>query len=287
MRLDIKMLELNLVESREKARALIMEGKVLVNGEKITKAGTNVNENSAIELISPLIPYVSRGGLKLEKALREFKIDIQGCTALDIGASTGGFTDCMLQNGAKKVFSIDVGYGQLNWRLRNDERVVVMERSNARNIAADWFNCNIEFASMDVSFISVKLIFPALYNCLSDNAGVVALIKPQFEAGRAFIEKHGVVHDKSVHVSVVQDIALFLHSNNFSLRGITYSPITGPKGNIEFLVYVTKKPSAEDPADSYTDNSITISNLNSNYSLELFNEKIAETVSEAHRVLIK
>lgn len=277
------MLELNLVESREKARALIMEGKVLVNHEKVTKAGFNVNDESAIELISPPITYVSRGGLKLEKALSEFNIDIKRCTTLDIGASTGGFTDCMLQNGAKKVYSIDVGYGQLDWRLRNDERVVVMERSNARNITPDWFEERIEFVSMDVSFISVKLIFPALYKCLRDNAGVVTLIKPQFEAGREFIEKHGVVHDKKVHINVIKSIALFLHENNFSLQGITYSPITGPKGNIEFLLYAIKKPSAERPADTNAINNNTPDNV----SLEIFNEKITKKVDEAHETLVK
>ncbi|MBQ3552866.1 MAG: TlyA family RNA methyltransferase [Clostridia bacterium] len=240
IRADIRLVELELAKSREKARALIMAGVVYKNGQKLNKSGTFVTKDDKIEVREDPIPYVSRGGLKLEKAIKNHGVDVNGKISADIGASTGGFTDCMLQNGAKKVYAIDVGYGQLDWKLRNDKRVVVMERTNARNMEPSWFSERIELASIDVSFISLKLILPALFDCLTETGEVLALVKPQFEAGREKIGKNGVVRNRNTHAEVLKDIALFSMDMGFKIRAIDYSPITGPKGNIEFLLLLKK-----------------------------------------------
>ena len=247
MRLDVQMMEQGLVPSREKARALIMAGKVTVNGKPADKPGMNIPEQSVIHLAEDPIPFVSRGGLKLQKAVDVFQINLSDIIAADIGASTGGFTDCMLQHGAKKVYAVDVGYGQLDWRLRNDARVVVMERTNARNMVPDWFERPLGFASIDVSFISLQLILPPLHNCLSAGAQVVALIKPQFEAGRAQVGKNGVIRDKEVHFSVCESILKSAALLGYDIKGLSFSPVTGPKGNIEFLAFLQKSQPDSEP----------------------------------------
>lgn len=250
MRLDAYLFDKGFTESREKARALIMEGKVSVDGRPAAKPGMEVKEGADI-VLSGGLPFVSRGGLKLQKALEVFGLSLEGLTAADIGASTGGFTDCMLQRGASRVYALDVGYGQLDWKLRTDPRVVVMERTNARYMEPAWFNPLPGFASIDVSFISLRLILAPLYACLADNAPVVALIKPQFEAGRNQIGKHGVVRDKAVHEQVCRDILLAAAGFGFAAAGLSYSPVTGPKGNIEFLALLQKRPGlpAEPPQE--------------------------------------
>lgn len=240
MRLDVRMTELALAPSREKARALVMAGEVRVDGNPAQKPGMDVKDSSIITVAEDAIPFVSRGGLKLQKAFDCFGISVESKVAADIGASTGGFTDCMLQHGAKKVYALDVGYGQLAWALRNDPRVVVMERTNARHMELVWFDEPLEFASIDVSFISVRLILPALYTCLCEGAMVVSLIKPQFEAGRSQVQKHGVVRDKSVHEGVIERVTTFAVDTGFDVCALAFSPITGPKGNIEFLAALQK-----------------------------------------------
>ncbi len=240
VRLDVEMVNRGLCPSREKARALILAGEVRVNGIRADKAGQEIAEGAEIVVIEDAIPFVSRGGLKLDKAIRTFPIDLNDRVCADIGASTGGFTDVMLKNGAKHVYSIDVGYGQLDWSLRNDERVTVMERTNARFMEPSWFPDPISFASIDVSFISLRLILPPLFACLQDGGETVALIKPQFEAGRSEIGKNGVVRDASVHERVIRDIVTFSQSIGFTPMGLSFSPITGPKGNVEFLLYIMK-----------------------------------------------
>lgn len=240
VRLDLEMVKRGLSPSREKARAEIMAGEVRINGVRAQKAGQEIAADSEITIEGSAIPFVSRGGLKLDKALRVFPIDLNGSVCADIGASTGGFTDVMLKNGAQKVFAIDVGYGQLDWSLRTDERVVVMERTNARNMAPEWFDEPIRFASIDVSFISLRLILPPLYACLEEGGEVVALIKPQFEAGRSEVGKNGVVRDEAVHSRVCREVMSFSEGLGFTVLGLSFSPITGPKGNIEFLLYIRK-----------------------------------------------
>ncbi|MCL2672461.1 MAG: TlyA family RNA methyltransferase [Clostridiales bacterium] len=239
-RLDIELLTRNLAPSRERARALIMEGVVYVDGQKVTKAGEGIAPDVVIEVRAPGLPYVSRGGLKLEKALREFSIDLSRRVCADIGASTGGFTDCMLQNGAATIYAIDVGYGQLDYRLRTDARVQVMERTNARYMEPAWFASALDFASIDVSFISLRLMLPPLYACLREGGEAVALIKPQFEAGRSEVGKNGVVRDAAVHESVCIEILNFAYSIGYAVRGLSFSPIKGPKGNMEFLAHLCK-----------------------------------------------
>ena len=237
-RLDVLLVEKGFFESREKAKAVIMSGVVFVNNQKADKAGAQFDENSAVEVRGNSMRYVSRGGYKLEKALEAFTISLDGKTAMDIGASTGGFTDCMLQNGAKKVYAVDVGYGQLAWKLRSDERVVNLERTNMRYVTEEQVPEKIDFFSADVAFISLKLILPAARALCSDHAQAVCLIKPQFEAGREFVGKNGVVRDTSVHVTVVKDIVGFCLENGFSVLGLDFSPIKGPQGNIEYLVFL-------------------------------------------------
>lgn len=240
VRLDVEMTARGLCPSREKARALILAGVVRVNGVRAEKAGQEIPADAEVTVVEDAIPFVSRGGLKLDKAVRVFPIDLNGRVCADIGASTGGFTDVMLKNGAKRVYSIDVGYGQLDWSLRNDPRVTVMERTNARFMTPEWFPEPITFASIDVSFISLRLILPPLYASLQETGEVVALIKPQFEAGRAEIGKNGVVRDASVHERVIREMLAFAEQTGYSVRGLSFSPITGPKGNIEFLLYMAK-----------------------------------------------
>lgn len=239
-RLDVLVYERNLCESREKAKALIMSGAVYVDGVKKDKAGEQFSEECTLELRGKTLKYVSRGGLKLEKAIDVFSLDLTGKICMDIGASTGGFTDCMLQNGAKKVYSIDVGYGQLAWKLRCDERVVNLERTNMRYVTKKEVPDEIDFFSVDVSFISLKLILPAAYMLLKDKGRGVCLIKPQFEAGRENVGKNGVVRDKNVHSEVIKMITSFCLDNGFSILGLDFSPIKGPQGNIEYLLYIEK-----------------------------------------------
>lgn len=240
VRLDVEMVNRGLCPSREKARALILAGEVRVGAVRAEKAGQEIPEGAEITVVEDAIPFVSRGGLKLDKAIKTFPIDLQGRICADIGASTGGFTDVMLKNGASHVYSVDVGYGQLDWSLRNDPRVTVMERTNARFMEPGWFPEPISFASIDVSFISLRLILPPLLTCLTDGGEVVALIKPQFEAGRSEIGKNGVVRDAAVHERVIREIVAFAESIGFTAAGLSFSPITGPKGNVEFLLYIVK-----------------------------------------------
>ena len=239
-RLDVAIHERGLAKSREEARALVMAGLVYLGEIKAEKAGQFVTDETPIQVRGDACPFVSRGGLKLQKAMREFPISLEGAVAADIGASTGGFTDCMLQNGAKQVYAIDVGYGQLDWKLRSDDRVVVLERTNARFMEPAWFTAPLNFASIDVSFISLDKILPALYPCLREGGQVVALIKPQFEAGREKVGKHGVVSLEETHIEVVDRILAIARDVGYCVKGLSYSPIRGPKGNIEFLVYLEK-----------------------------------------------
>lgn len=237
-RLDIILYNRGLFESREKAKAAIMAGLVYVNGERSDKPGLSCNPESEIEIKGKPIPYVSRGGLKLEKAIAEFKLELEGMICVDVGASTGGFTDVMLKNGASKVYSVDVGYGQLAWELRNDPRVVCMERTNFRYVTNEQIPEPIDFGSADVSFISLKLILPPLKALLKPEGRVVCLIKPQFEAGRSKVGKKGVVKDPKVHEEVINEIMKAATDMGFFVAGLSYSPITGPEGNIEYLLYL-------------------------------------------------
>lgn len=248
-RLDILVYEKGFTDSREKAKAVIMAGQVYVDNQKADKCGQSYDENCKIEVRGAALKYVSRGGLKLEKAINSFDFDLNGKITMDIGASTGGFTDCMLQNGAKKVYSIDVGYGQLAWKLRNDERVVNLERTNMRKVTREQVPDEIDFFSVDVSFISLKLILPVARQLMAQNAQAVCLIKPQFEAGREKVGKKGVVRDPSVHIEVVRDIYNFCLENGFDVLNLDYSPIKGPEGNIEYLIHLRKS----DEPKSYTD----------------------------------
>ena len=240
-RLDVLLVERGLASSREKAKALIMAGIVYVNQNKEDKAGASFDpEETQIEVKGAAIPYVSRGGLKLEKALQVFPIDLSGRVCMDIGAATGGFTDCMLQNGASKVYAIDVGYGQLDWKLRNDPRVVCMEKTNFRYVKPEDLGDGPapSFASVDVSFIGLDKILPAALQILTPGAEMVCLIKPQFEAGRDKVGKKGVVRDRSVHEEVVENVTAMAAGLGFDILGLDFSPIRGPEGNIEYLMYI-------------------------------------------------
>ena len=239
-RLDVLLTKRNLAASREKAKALIMAGVVYVNGQKEDKAGTTFEDTAAIEVRGNTLPYVSRGGLKLEKAVSHFDLDLKGRICMDVGASTGGFTDCMLQNGAQRVYSVDVGYGQLAWSLRTDPRVVNLERTNARYLTREQVPEEIDFFSVDVSFISLTLILPAVRPLLAEHGQAMCLIKPQFEAGREKVGKKGVVRDKAVHEEVIEKIRSFALENGFSVLGLTFSPVKGPEGNIEYLIYLER-----------------------------------------------
>lgn len=239
-RLDVLLYEKGFAESREKAKSLIMSGLVFVDNQKYDKPGEEIDIEKNIEVRGKGLQYVSRGGLKLEKAMKEFPISLNDKICMDVGASTGGFTDCMLQNGAKKVYSIDVGYGQLAWKLRTDERVVNLERTNARYLTKEEVKDNIDFTSIDVSFISLTIILKAILPLISENGQLVCLIKPQFEAGREKVGKKGVVRDKQVHEDVIEKIIDFSITHAYSVLGLTFSPIKGPEGNIEYLIYLEK-----------------------------------------------
>jgi len=246
-RLDILLTEKNFFDSRARAKSMIMAGKILVNGQKIDKAGTLIPVDSEIRVLGDDLPFVSRGGLKLQKALDVFKIDLVGKMAADVGASTGGFTDCMLQRGAKMVYAIDVGYGQLAWKLRRDLRVVNKERTNIRNVTQrDFYYGLPEFVSIDVAFISLEKVLPVVFDILKDSGEVIALIKPQFEAGREHVGKKGVVRDKKIHMAVIEKVLNFAADVGFKICGLDFSPVKGPEGNIEYLVYLTKNFPAED-----------------------------------------
>ena len=259
-RLDVLLVERGLVTSRERAKYSIMAGLVFVDGQRIDKAGTTVGVESNIVVTGDSIGYVSRGGLKLAKALKHFEIDMTGKVMADIGASTGGFTDCALKNGASSVYAIDVGYGQLAWSLRTDERVVNMERTNIRNVTAEELGQLLDFASIDVAFISLTKVLPVVKTLLAPSGTVVALIKPQFEAGREKVGKKGVVRDPLVHIEVITNIVAASCELGFTTLGLTYSPVKGPEGNIEYLIYL---------ANAESDQAITV-------------DMIEETVTEAH-----
>ncbi len=245
-RLDVLLVQQGLAPSREKAKAVIMAGSVFVNGNREDKAGTVFDpEKSRIEVRGHALPYVSRGGLKLEKALQVFPISLTGCVCMDIGASTGGFTDCMLQNGADHVYSIDVGRGQLDWKLRQDPRVICMEKTNFRYVTSKEVPEPIDFASADVSFISLKLILGPARELLKEGGQMVCLIKPQFEAGREKVGKKGVVRDPAVHLEVIRMIMDFAQTLHFTVKGLDFSPIKGPEGNIEYLLWIEKTPQDE------------------------------------------
>lgn len=257
------MVELGLVPSREKAKAIIMSGDVFVDGERCDKAGASVNADSKIEIVGNQLKYVSRGGLKLEKAMQKYSFSLQGKICMDIGASTGGFSDCMLQNGASKIYAIDVGYGQLAWSLRNDPRVINLERTNVRYLTDKQVPEPIDFASIDVSFISVTLVLPVLQQFLVPDGEIVCLIKPQFEAGKGKVGKKGVVREESIHLEVLKKIFDFCKEHQLCILHIDYSPIKGPEGNIEYLCHMK----------------------NCNQQTTINDQDLIELVQESHRVL--
>lgn len=244
-RADVLLYEKGLVNSREKAKTVIMEGNVFIGTQRIDKPGEKIEETEEITVKENPLIYVSRGGLKLEKAMELFDISLDKKIAMDIGASTGGFTDCMLQNGAVKVYAIDVGYGQLDWKLRQDDRVVVMERTNIRYVTKDDIEDQIEFISIDVSFISLELVLPVAYELLKDKADLVCLVKPQFEAGREKVGKNGIVRDKKTHIEVLEEVTSMAQNIGFGNMNLSYSPITGAKGNREFILHLRKNEESE------------------------------------------
>jgi 23S rRNA (cytidine1920-2'-O)/16S rRNA (cytidine1409-2'-O)-methyltransferase len=248
-RLDVLLFKKGYSDSREKARKLIMAGNVFVNGIKEDKPGARFKPAVGIEVKKNDNPYVSRGGLKIEKALKVFDIDLKGKVAIDVGASTGGFTDCMLKNGASTVIAIDVGYGQMAWKLRNDERVELMERTNIRHVKPCDIGIAADFATIDVSFISLKKVIPVVTELVGDNGEIVCLVKPQFEAGREKVGKKGVVRDPKTHGEVLKDIISFVINSGLKVEGLTYSPVKGPEGNIEYLLHISK-------ANNYTNGNI-------------------------------
>ncbi len=249
-RLDVLLTQRGLAPSREKAKAMIMEGNVFVAGQREDKAGTSFDEKVAIEVRGNTLKYVSRGGLKLEKAIQNFDISLTDKICMDIGASTGGFTDCMLQNGAAKVYAVDVGYGQFAWKLRQDQRVVCMEKTNIRYVTPEDIGDVLDFASVDVSFISLTKVLPAAKELLSETGEMICLIKPQFEAGKEKVGKKGVVRDPKVHQEVIERILAFAEETGFAVRSLEFSPIKGPEGNIEYLVHIQKGMECqEEPVD--------------------------------------
>ena len=266
-RLDVLLVQKGFTESREKAKRIIMTGVVFVDGQRVDKAGAQVPEDADIEVKGSLCPYVSRGGMKLAKAVEKFDIDLKGKNCVDMGASTGGFTDCMLQNGAEKVYSIDVGYGQLDWKLRTDKRVVNIEKTNIRYLDRALISDIIDFVSIDVSFISLTLILPVAYDVMRAGGEIVCLVKPQFEAGREQVGKKGIVKDKSVHREVIIKVASFSKQLGFAVNGITFSPMTGTKGNVEYLLFMSKSP-----GDGMT--------------LGEIEEETTNIVDEAHKMLL-
>lgn len=239
-RLDVLLVSRGLADSREKAKAIIMSGNVYVDGQKEDKAGTSFNDKVNIEVRGNTLKYVSRGGLKLEKAMANFDVTLEGKICMDVGSSTGGFTDCMLQNGAVRVYAVDVGHGQLAWKLRNDERVVCMEKTNIRYVTPDDIPDKIQFSSIDVSFISLTKVLGPVKELLSDDGQIVCLIKPQFEAGREKVGKHGVVRDKAVHLEVINKVIEYAVSIGFEVLNLEFSPVKGPEGNIEYLLHLQK-----------------------------------------------
>ena len=247
-RLDVLLVKRNLAASREKAKAIIMSGNVYVDNQKEDKPGTTFPEESKIEVRGHTLPYVSRGGLKLEKAMKEFQVSVEGKVCTDVGSSTGGFTDCMLQNGAVKVFAIDVGHGQLDWKLRKDERVVCMEKTNIRYVTPEDIGEPVDFSSIDVSFISLTKVLMPIRDYLTDQGQIVALIKPQFEAGREKVGKKGVVREKSTHHEVIEKVTSYAASIGFDILEIEFSPIKGPEGNIEYLIHLKKWPNPVEDA---------------------------------------
>lgn len=273
-RLDILLVKQGFAESREKAKAIIMSGNVYVNDQKEDKAGSMFDETkSTIEVRGSTLKYVSRGGLKLEKAVAQFGVALSGKVCMDIGASTGGFTDCMLQNGAAKVYAVDVGHGQLAWKLRNDARVVCMEKTNFRYMKPGDIEDMLDFASVDVSFISLDKILGAAYPLLKPEAQMVCLIKPQFEAGREKVGKKGVVRDPAVHIEVIETVAAFTLAKGFRLLNLDFSPIRGPEGNIEYLMHIDKSDMAAEDFDAVA------------YVNEKYASVIKEIVENAHKTL--
>ena len=273
-RLDILLLKHGLAESREKAKAVIMSGNVYVNGQKEDKAGTMFDvDKAAVEVRGNTLKYVSRGGLKLERAVDKFGLDISGKICMDIGASTGGFTDCMLQNGASKVYAVDVGHGQLDWKLRNDERVFCMEKTNFRYIKTGDIEYAPDFASVDVSFISLDKILPPAYQLLKPGAEMVCLIKPQFEAGRGKVGKKGVVREPKIHMEVIESVFAFAIADGFKILNLDFSPIKGPEGNIEYLMHICKSEEVPEDFDA-------AAHVRENYAF-----LIKETVENAHKTL--
>ncbi|MBR3992749.1 MAG: TlyA family RNA methyltransferase [Anaerotignum sp.] len=264
-RLDVLLVQLGLANSRELAKAYIMAGNVYVDGQKEDKAGTKVAVNADIEVKGSQMKYVSRGGYKLEKAINEFGVQLEGKICLDIGASTGGFTDCMLQNGASKVYAIDVGYGQFAWKLRNDERVVCLEKTNVRYVTHEQVPDEGDFASIDVSFISLTKVLPAVLGVLGPNGQLVCLIKPQFEAGREKVGKKGVVRDINVHREVIEMIVNYVRAQNLGILALDFSPIKGPEGNIEYLIYLDKSQTGMDE--------------------EEVTKRLEEVVAQSHKIL--
>ncbi|MEG0942621.1 MAG: TlyA family RNA methyltransferase [Angelakisella sp.] len=240
-RLDILIVEKGLITGRDRAKSIIMAGQVYVNNQKADKPGQPVDETDNIEVRGDTLQYVSRGGLKLEKSMQEFSLTLDGLTCADIGASTGGFTDCMLQNGAVRVYAVDVGYGQLAWKLRTDPRVINLERTNIRYVTEEQIPEPIDFISIDVSFISLGLVLPVAYKLLGDNCKVVCLVKPQFEAGREFVGKKGVVRELSTHLMVLEKVLKIADNLGLRALGLTFSPVKGPEGNIEYLLYLQKQ----------------------------------------------
>lgn len=248
-RLDVLLVERGLADSRQKAQAMIMAGQVYAGERRCDKAGQTLDDGTVLEIRGQAMPYVSRGGLKLEKAMKSFSITLKDKIAADIGASTGGFTDCMLKNGASQVYAVDVGYGQLAWTIRNDPRVVCLERTNARYLTREQIPEPLDFACVDVSFISLGLILPALRPLLKEGGKVVALVKPQFEAGREKVGKKGVVRDPAVHREVLEQFLRQAGQSDFSVKGLDFSPILGPEGNIEYLGYLCAEPGENGPCD--------------------------------------
>lgn len=271
-RLDILLVNKGFFQSRERAKTAIMAGDVYVNGGISDKAGTKIDVDAEITVKNDQCPYVGRGGYKLAKALDVFDIDLSGAVAMDIGASTGGFTDCMLQNGAEKVYSVDVGYGQLDWKLRNDDRVVNMEKVNVRYLEADTIPNRMDFVSIDVSFISLKLIFPVVRELLKESSCLVSLIKPQFEAGRSQVGKKGIVKDKAVHREVIQNVLGYAAANGLKPVDLTFSPMTGAKGNIEYLLKAVRQEDILSDGEDF---------------LQTFDGKIDEVIAQAHSELMK
>ncbi len=285
-RIDVLLVEMGYFESREQARRHIMAGSVFVDNQRVDKAGTAVKIDSDIRVKGKLIPYVSRGGLKLEKALKNFDLTVKDKVCMDIGASTGGFTDCMLQNGARKVYSVDVGYGQLAWKLRQDERVVCLERQNIRYLDESLLDEKPNFASIDVSFISLRLVLPKAWSILADSGRIVALIKPQFEAGREKVGKKGVVREKSTHIEVIDNISKIALKDGFRILDLDFSPIKGPEGNIEYLIYLEKienkleEDASADEFEKYIADNDSLSGYEGSY--DDYYKKILELVEESH-----